>query len=256
LELFDSLEEERFCINLKDTKFTLGLNEILIKHFDSSILKGAQLIKKAYNLEKIFIVCDKNKKENLQQLIEKHNLKGLELVTKSVKKTQFLDPQTAIDLYEATNAGVIRTERIVALSGESLKKPGYYIVKIGTPLRELIELSGDLKHTYLEIENYKEDAQMAVFDQIQIKKEIKEEKDKQKKLQLQNLLKNKTEEAQKLIFNNFKQYQQNFKLCLSEMVFLEGKNWYFAKSLSNSVSHTTNAVLFLSNNERKNKLDK
>jgi hypothetical protein len=189
----------------------------------------------------------------VQKEVQKLNLKGLEVVTKLPSTTQILDAQTALDFYEAVNAGIVRLHRIVALGGESLNKPGYYLVKLGTPLRELIELAGGLKHTYSELDAYKEQAQMAVFDQIQIKKEIKQEQDKQKKQALKQLLKQKTEEAQQTVFCHFKEQQNKYALCLADMVFLENNNWFSANSLSNSVDIHTSGILFLSNQQKKKK---
>ena len=52
---------------------------------------------------------------------------------------------TLSTVYEAIEFGTPSIERIVTVSGEGVKNPGNYSVKVGTPVKDLIEAAGGLK---------------------------------------------------------------------------------------------------------------
>ncbi|MCK5821048.1 MAG: RnfABCDGE type electron transport complex subunit C, partial [Bacteroidales bacterium] len=51
---------------------------------------------------------------------------------------------TALAVYEAVQKNKPLIERTVTLTGKSVKKPGNYLVRLGTPIGELVEASGGL----------------------------------------------------------------------------------------------------------------
>ena len=177
---------KKVVINASDNKYSLGLNTKIFDSFFKQVLKGANLIKKALNLNEIYLLVNKQDLEKTKSEVEKLNLKQVIVVTKIRKKeTNIISVQTALDFYEAVTAGIIKTQQLIAVAGASIKTPGYYLIKLGTPLSELIPLAGNLKHTYREIEDFKDQAMLAVNDEVQIKQEIREEKDKEAKQKLQ-----------------------------------------------------------------------
>ena len=255
-ELLTLKNEEIIVINGKDNKNTFYLRKTILNNFETQILKGANYIKKAFSKAQVFILVDKSFNLKLTEQIEKLNLKNIKVITKSIKKSKVLDIQTPLDFYEAVNFGVIKTKRTIYVGGESIKEKGFYTATIGTPIDEIIDFCGGLKHTYEEIEAYKEDAKMAIFDQIQIKNEIKAEKDKVKKQELKNLLQEKKQEAQKLIFSNFDLQKEKYEKCLAQIVFYEYHERFSAKGIGNVVEEKTQGILFLSNKQKKNRVKK
>lgn len=252
-ELLHLQSPTKVAINATDNKYCLGLNSKIFESFFKQVLKGANLIKKALNLGDIYLLVKKQDLDKTQKEVEKLNLKQVVVITKTTKKEcDIISVQTALDFYEAVTSGTIKTTQFIAVAGRSIKKPSYYLVKLGTPLSELITLCGNLKHTYKEIEDFKDQAMLAVNDEIQIKQEIKEEKDKEEKQKLKELLSEKKLEAKTKIFAYFKQNQQKYALCLANMVFVTGNKLYSATTDSNEVNYKTQAVLFLSNSEYKN----
>ena len=255
-ELLALKNAEVVVINAKDNKNTFDLNSVLLNNFQTQVLKGTNYIKKVFLQAEIYILVDKSFELKLKEQIEKLNLKGIKIITKTIKKAQLLDIQVPIDFYEAVNFGIVKTTRIIFIGGESIKEPGFYTATIGTPVDEIIDFCGGLKHTYEEIEAYKEDAKMAVFDQIQIKKEIKNEKDSAKKEELKILLQEKKQEAQKTIFSKFELQKEKYNKCLAQIVFCEYYERFSAKSIENVVEAKTQGILFLSNKQKKNKVKK
>ena len=51
---------------------------------------------------------------------------------------------TAFAVYEAVQKNKPLFERVVTITGKSLAKPGNYFVRIGTPVRKLIEAAGGM----------------------------------------------------------------------------------------------------------------
>ena len=244
---------KNLVINAKDSKYTLSLYATILNTFLSSVLKGSNYLKKAFSLEKISLLVHKKDEVKVVEEINKLNLKNLVVITKKPKDAESISVQDALDFYEAVSSGVICTERMIAVGGLSIKEPSYYTVKLGTPLEELMALCGGLKYTYEEIEDFKEDAMMAVYDEVQIKKEIKEAKTIAEKETLKALLKKKQLEAQETIFKFFEENRKKHSYCLANMVFLEKNKFLPASSLKNAIDFYTDAVLFLSNIEYKNK---
>jgi len=133
------------------------------------ILKGVRIIKKVLGVEKVFIAIEKNKPRAIrlmQQFLE--DVKVAELKTlypQGSEKTMIkgilnrevpsgglpLDigvvvqnVGTACAVYEAVERGKPLIERVVTVSGSCVKEPANLRVKIGTPIKDLIEQCGGL----------------------------------------------------------------------------------------------------------------
>ncbi|MGD9901350.1 MAG: hypothetical protein AB7S44_02300 [Spirochaetales bacterium] len=249
-QLFGVENGTEILIDGMETKTTLGLNNFLIKNHLNQILKGTNLLKKAFNLEHIKLMVNKDEKQLINEGIEKLNLKGLELVNHAKKfKDTVLSLETVLNLYNAVEHGDMANEKFVAVAGLSAKNPSYYLVKIGTSMEELIELTGGLRHTYEEIENYRDNALMALHDEVELKKEIKLEENEDEREKLLDLLKEKKHEAREHIFDKLEEHREKYALCLSNIVVIVDDKIYPINQIKNSVASGVNSVLFLSNRE-------
>lgn len=136
------------------------------------ILVGTQLLMKAMNVERAAIGIENNKPDAIQLLTEKaKNYKGIEIIPLKVKYPQGGEKQlikavtgrevpsgglpiavgavvsnvgTAFAVYEAIQKNKPLFERVVTVTGKSVKKPSNFKVRIGTPTSELIEAAGGL----------------------------------------------------------------------------------------------------------------
>ncbi len=140
------------------------------------ILTGTRLLMKALNVEKAFIGIESNKPDAIALLAEKaRNYQGIGIVPLKVKYPQGGEKQliksvtgrevpsgglpvavgvvvnnvgTAFSVYEAVLKNKPFIDRVVTITGESIKTPGNFRVRIGTPLTELIDAAGGMQeHT-------------------------------------------------------------------------------------------------------------
>ncbi len=137
------------------------------------ILTGTSLLMKAMNVEKAFIGIENNKPDAIALLTEKaRNYQGIAVVPLKVKYPQGGEKQlikavtgrevpsgglpvaigvvvnnvgTAFSVYEAVLKNKPCFERIVTITGEGVKNPGNFRVRIGTPLSELIDAAGGMQ---------------------------------------------------------------------------------------------------------------
>lgn len=259
-------KSDKLIVNTLENKIGFGLKKVVLKNYISEIIKGAKLVAKTTNSKQIVFAVDQQD-TNLIDIINNKIIslkyKNVSvLIVKNKKSFKNLgsiinDVQALLKLYEAVNLGYFQTEKIVALGGLSLKKASYYMVKIGTPLNELIELAGGLKHTYQEIEDFKDQALMALNDEIIIKQDIKEENDLKEKEKLIKLLSEKKKEAKEKIYVNLGKNREKYSLCLANMMLLEKGSLYSVKSITNAILPKIDGVLFLSNSEfKKNRFNR
>ncbi len=136
------------------------------------LMIGVSILMKALKVEKAFIGIENNKSdaiENLKRIAADY--KGIEVQPLKVKYPQGGEKQlikaltgrevpsgklplevgcvvqnvgTAFAVYEAVQKNKPLIERVVTLTGKSVKKPANYLVRIGTPVNDLIETSGGL----------------------------------------------------------------------------------------------------------------
>lgn len=136
------------------------------------MLIGVSIIMKALNVNKALIGIESNKPDavkNLSGLVK--GFPGISVYPLKVKYPQGAEKQlikaltgrevpsgrlpidvnavvhnvgTAFAVYEAVQKNKPLFERIVTITGKSLKNPGNYLVRIGTPVSKLIEAAGGL----------------------------------------------------------------------------------------------------------------
>lgn len=136
------------------------------------IIIGVQLLMKAIDVKQAIIGIENNKKDaiaHLQQVAAK--ALGVEVCPLKVKYPQGGEKQliqatigravpsgalpiavgavvqnvgTALAVYEAVMKNKPLVERVVTITGKSVKHPGNYLCRIGTPISQLIEAAGGL----------------------------------------------------------------------------------------------------------------
>jgi electron transport complex protein RnfC len=136
------------------------------------ILVGIQLIKKALNVSQAYIGIENNKSDALELLRRlSASYKGIQVHALKIKYPQGGEKQlikailnrevpsgglpvdvhvvvfnvgTAFAVYEAVQKNKPLVERIVTVTGKSLKQPSNFRVRIGTPVSLLIQAAGGL----------------------------------------------------------------------------------------------------------------
>jgi len=136
------------------------------------MLVGIQILMKALKVEKAFVGIENNKQdaiEHLNKLVKDY--KGIEVVPLKVQYPQGGEKQlikavidrevpsgelpisvgavvhnvgTAFAVYEAVQKNKPLIERVVTITGKSVNSPGNFLVRFGTPIKELIEAAGGL----------------------------------------------------------------------------------------------------------------
>lgn len=136
------------------------------------VIIGVQILMKAIDVKKAIIGIENNKKdaiEHLQQIATK--VLGIEICPLKVKYPQGGEKQliqattgravpsgalpiavgavvqnvgTALAVYEAVMKHKPLIERVVTVTGKSVKNPGNYLCRIGTPITKLIEAAGGI----------------------------------------------------------------------------------------------------------------
>ena len=147
-------------------------NRLMLEHADE-IIVGLQLLMKAVNVEKGYIGIEDNKPEAIKLIAEKTaNIKSVEVVPLAQKYPQGGEKQlvdavirrqvpappaipvnvgavvqnvgTAFAVYQAVMKNKPLFERYTTVTGKKLKTPGNFLVRMGTPMRELIDACGGL----------------------------------------------------------------------------------------------------------------
>lgn len=136
------------------------------------IMIGIQILMKALDVKDAFIGIEKNKPDAIVHLTElTAEYPGVKVVSLKVKYPQGGEKQlikaiidrevpsgalpidvgavvhnvgTALAVYEAVQKNKPLIERTVTLTGKFVKKPGNYLVRLGTPIANLVEASGGL----------------------------------------------------------------------------------------------------------------
>ena len=136
------------------------------------VLTGVSILMKALRVERAMVGIENNKSDAIDHFTRlASGFKGISVHALKVKYPQGAEKQliraligrevpighlpvdvgavvqnvgTAFAVYEAVQKNKPLIERIVTITGESLAKPGNFFVRIGTPLRNLIEAAGGL----------------------------------------------------------------------------------------------------------------
>jgi len=136
------------------------------------VLVGTSILMKGLGVEKAIIGIENNKPDAISNMTElAKGYKGIEVCPLKVKYPQGGEKQlikatirrevpsgklpievgavvnnvgTAFAVYEAVQKNKPLIERVVTITGKSVAKPGNFMVRIGTPIGELIEKAGGL----------------------------------------------------------------------------------------------------------------
>lgn len=136
------------------------------------VMIGTSILMKALKVEKAYIGIENNKPDAIARMRQAAQaFKGIEVHALKIKYPQGAEKQlikslinrevpsgklpievgcvvqnvgTAFAVYEAVQKNKPLFERVVTLTGKSVKKPANYLVRIGTPVNDLVETSGGL----------------------------------------------------------------------------------------------------------------
>jgi electron transport complex protein RnfC len=163
---------EYLIINGVECEPYLTSDHALMLEKGEEILVGVQILKKALNVDKAIIGIENNKTDairHLKVLVQKYP--GTTVTALKVKYPQGGEKQlikallnrevpsgglpvdvgvvafnvgTAFAVYEAVQKNKPLIERIVTVTGKSLKQPANFRVRIGTPVAALIEAAGGM----------------------------------------------------------------------------------------------------------------
>lgn len=147
-------------------------NRLMLEHADE-ILVGLQLLMKAVNVDKGYIGIEENKQEAIRLFKDKTSqMEGVRVVPLARKYPQGGEKQlvdavirrqvpappaipvhvgavvqnvgTAFAVYQAVMKNKPLFERYTTVTGKKLKSPGNFLVRMGVPMRELIDACGGL----------------------------------------------------------------------------------------------------------------
>ena len=163
---------ECVIINAVECEPYLTADHRLMLEKADEILVGVQILMKAAKVTKGYIGIENNKPDAIKLMTEKAAAyPGIEIVPLKVKYPQGGEKQlidaiirrqvpsgglpistgavvqnvgTAFAVYEAIQKNKPLFERIVTVTGKSLKSPSNFLVRIGTPIGQLIDAAGGL----------------------------------------------------------------------------------------------------------------
>ena len=140
-------------------------NRLMIEQ-PEELIKGINIAKKILGVENVFIGIEENKPEAIEimgKIVSGTDIKIVTLKTKYPQGSEkmlikkMLDKQvpegglpmdvgvvvlnvsTALAMYQAVYQGRPLLDRVITIAGEDLKKTGNFRVKIGTPLKDIIQ---------------------------------------------------------------------------------------------------------------------
>jgi len=136
------------------------------------VLIGLQILMKSVGVTKGYVAIENNKRDAIEKLTQlASTMPGIEIVPMKVKYPQGGEKQlidtvlkrrvasgklpvtegaivqnvgTALAVYEAVQKHMPLVERVVTVTGKAVKNPCNLLVRIGTPLSELIETAGGM----------------------------------------------------------------------------------------------------------------
>ncbi|MBP7496129.1 MAG: electron transport complex subunit RsxC [Bacteroidales bacterium] len=176
LKIPEGKKADVLIINGVECEPYLTSDHRLMLEKSEEMLTGITILMKALNVNRAVIGIENNKADaigHLQNLINKNNTyyKGIEVCPLKVKYPQGGEKQlikaitdrevpsgklpidvnavvqnvgTAFAVYEAVQKNKPLFERVVTITGKNLSRPSNFLVRIGTPVKELIEKAGGL----------------------------------------------------------------------------------------------------------------
>lgn len=168
----NGMHPEVLILNGAECEPYLTCDDALMRTYAKEIVRGAQLLMKAVNVNLCVIGIEDNKVESIRAMSDAcNNIDGISVVVLKKKYPQGGEKQlidailhrqvhsgdlpvasgaivdnvaTVYAIYNAVCVGMPLTDRILTLTGPSVINPGNYRVKIGTPISEVIAFSGGL----------------------------------------------------------------------------------------------------------------
>lgn len=166
------MKPEVLIINAAECEPYLTNDHALMLAHTDEIMVGIEILMKAISVSKAYIGIEVNKPDAIALLTDKaRSHKGIEVVPLKCKYPQGGEKQlidaiinrqvasgalpvstgavvqnvaTAYAVYEAVQKNKPLIERVVTITGTSLKNPGNYLARIGMPIEQLIEAAGGL----------------------------------------------------------------------------------------------------------------
>ena len=164
---------ECVIINAVECEPYLTADHRLMLEKTDEILVGVSILMRAAKVSKAYIGIENNKPDAIQRMTEKATqYPGIEIVPLKVKYPQGGEKQlidavigrqvpappaipihvgavvqnvgTAYAVYEAVQKNKPLFERVVTVTGKSLKNPSNFLTRMGTPMSQLIEAAGGL----------------------------------------------------------------------------------------------------------------
>lgn len=164
---------ECVIINAVECEPYLTADHRLMLEKTDEILVGVSILMRAAKVTKAYIGIENNKPDAIQRMTEKAaQYPGIEIVPLKVKYPQGGEKQlidavigrqvpappaipihvgavvqnvgTAYAVYEAVQKNKPLLERVVTVTGKSLKNPSNFLTRMGTPMSQLIEAAGGL----------------------------------------------------------------------------------------------------------------
>lgn len=163
---------EAVLINAVECEPYLTADHRLMLEKAEQLMVGTQLLMKAVKCENAYIGIEQNKMDAIEKLTAlSANYPGITVVPLKLKYPQGSEKHlikaimgrevpsgrlpidvgavvdnagTAVAVYEAVMKNKPLIERIVTVTGDSVKNPGNFLVRIGTPIKHLIEAVGGM----------------------------------------------------------------------------------------------------------------
>jgi electron transport complex protein RnfC len=147
----------------------LTADQKLMEEYTEDVILGAKLLAKACGAEKIIIAIEANKLEALRKMRALAGSNAIEVVTLGVKYPAGGEKQlikavldrevpshglpaqcgvlvhnvgTAWAVAKACRYGQPLIERVITVTGDGVKEPANYLVRIGTPIKDIIAAAG------------------------------------------------------------------------------------------------------------------
>ncbi len=166
------MKAEVLIINGVECEPYLTADHRLMLEKGHEMLIGIEIMMKALSVEKAFVGIENNKPDAIKHLKKiVKNYKGIQIVPLKVKYPQGGEKQlikaitgrevpsgalpiavgavvqnvgTVFAVYEAVQKNKPLIERVVTVTGKELKNPSNFLVRIGTPISEMIDAAGGI----------------------------------------------------------------------------------------------------------------
>lgn len=166
------MKADSLIINGVECEPYLTIDHRLMLEKGEELMVGTQILMKALGVEKAYIGIENNKKEAIKHLQKlSKSYKGIKVVPLRVKYPQGGEKQliksilnrevpsgglpiavgtvvqnvgTTLAAYKAVQKNMPLVERAVTVSGTNLPEPKNVVVKIGTPIKDLVDYAGGL----------------------------------------------------------------------------------------------------------------